>query len=121
MKRLLAEEGLDGVYVPEGFPHCSTRKIMVTEWVEGCKLSECEPAEIKELIAIGQECFLAQLLQFGVFHSDPHPGNLMRLDPTHASNAGRGRLALIDFGLVARLGQEDRDAIVAAVIHLANR
>jgi len=48
--------------------------------------------------------------------SDPHPGNLLRLNSPE-----KGRLALLDFGLVARLGQRDRDAIVSAVIHLANR
>jgi predicted unusual protein kinase regulating ubiquinone biosynthesis (AarF/ABC1/UbiB family) len=68
VKRQLAEEGVTGVYVPEVFPELSTRKVLVSEWVDGVKLSECEPEEIKELIAIGQEAFLVQLLQTGVFH-----------------------------------------------------
>ncbi len=42
----------------------------------------------------------------------------MRLD---ASQSDKGRLALLDFGLVARLGQSDMDAIVGAIVHLANR
>lgn len=42
----------------------------------------------------------------------------MRLDD---SMSGKGRLALLDFGLVARLGQGDMDAIVGAIVHLANR
>jgi len=119
LKRLLTEQGVQGVYVPEGYPELSTRKVMVTEWMDGIKLSDCEPAEIRELIKLGQEAFLVQLLQVGVFHSDPHPGNLMRLDDSlHES---KGKLALLDFGLVARLQQKDMDAIVNAVVHLANR
>merc|ERR1719217_99405 len=80
------------------------------------KLSECEPSEIKDLIATGQECFLVQLLQAGFFHSDPHPGNLMR--PNDQSGA---KLILIDFGLVAKVEQEDMDAMVSSIVHLANK
>merc|ERR1719223_530334 len=71
---------------------------------------------IAELIKIGQECFLIQLLQVGFFHSDPHPGNLMKLnDPS------KGKLALLDFGLVASIQQEDMDTMVSSIIHLANK
>merc|ERR1719217_487609 len=80
------------------------------------KLSEWEPAEIKDLIAIGQECFLVQLLQAGFFHSDPHPGNLMRPD-----DDADGKLVLIDFGLVAQVEQSDMDAMVSSIVHLANK
>ena len=71
VKRLLAEQGVVGVYVPEVFPALSTRRVLVSEWVDGVKLSECPPAEIKELIKVGQEAFLVQLLQLGVFHRSP--------------------------------------------------
>ena len=42
--------------------YCS-RRILVTEWIDGCKLSDCSPEEIKELIPLAQEVFLTQLLQ----------------------------------------------------------
>ena len=41
----------------------STRRILVTEWIDGVKLSDCPPEEIKELIPLAQEVFLTQLLQ----------------------------------------------------------
>lgn len=115
VKRLLEEEGVQGVYVPQVYEELCTRRLLVTEWVDGVKLSTCSPEEIKDLISVGQEAFLVQLLQVGVFHSDPHPGNLLRLD-----DRSKG-LAIIDFGLVARLKQSDMDTIVSAVIHLANK
>lgn len=80
VKQLLAQEKVAGVYVPDTFRHLSSRKVLVTEWVHGVKLSQCEPSEIRSLISVGQEAFLVQLLQVGLFHADPHPGNLMRLD-----------------------------------------
>jgi len=88
--------------------------------VDGVKLTQCEPAEIAELTAIGNEAFLTQLLTLGFFHADPHPGNLLSVrDP--ALLARGYRLALLDFGLVARLGREDMDALVSSVVHLANK
>ena len=65
---------------------------------------------------IGQEAFLTQLLQIGFFHSDPHPGNLMKLD-----DPSKGRLCLLDCGLMASVEQEDMDTFVSAIIHLSNK
>jgi len=116
LKRLLTENGVAGVYIPGVYEEYCTRRLLVTEWIDGCKLSECPPEEIREYIAVGQECFLTQLLQVGFFHSDPHPGNIMKM-----TDQSKGKIALIDFGLVASLQQEDMDQIVSAIIHLANK
>jgi len=116
MKELLAAENKEGFYVPEVKMEYCSRRILVTEWVDGVKLSECEPEEIRELIKIGQEVFLTQLLQIGFFHADPHPGNLLKMNDT-----SKGKIALIDFGLVASIRQEEMDLMVNSVIHLANK
>ena len=116
MATVLKEAGVTDVRVPKVYDGLTTRKMLVSEWIDGRKLSECEPSEIKELIAIGQECFLVQLLQAGFFHSDPHPGNLMR-----PYDDSEGKLVLIDFGLVAQVEQEDMDAMVSSIVHLANK
>ena len=73
------------------------------------------------------QAFLEQMLQEGVFHADPHPGNVMLL--------ADGRLALIDFGAVGRLdpvqqaalrdlmagvSRRDADAVVQAVLQVAS-
>ena len=117
LKDLMIAENVPGVYIPEVYHDLCTRRLLVTEWVDGSKLSSCEPDEIRRLIAVGQEAFLVQLLQVGVFHSDPHPGNLLKLD-TPKDGA---ELCILDFGLVARIDQSDMDNIVSAIIHLANR
>ena len=104
MRDLLEQQGVTDVAVPKVYHELTSRRLLVSEWVDGIKLSECEPEEIKELTKIGQEAFLVQLLQVGFFHSDPHPGNLLR--PHDQSKA---KLYLIDFGLVAQVRQEDMD------------
>lgn len=112
----LKDAGVSDVYIPKVYKNLCSRRLLVTEWVDGVKLSECIPEEIRELTEIGQEAFLVQLFQLGFFHADPHPGNLLKLDDT-----SKGRLALLDFGLVASLQQHDIDRIISAVIHLANK
>ena len=116
MATVLDEAGITDVAVPKVFDEFTTRRVLVSEWVDGKKLSECEPDEIADLVEIGEECFLVQLLQAGFFHSDPHPGNLLR--PHDQSGA---RLILIDFGLVAQVQQESMDSMVSAIVHLANK
>ena len=48
--------------------------------------------------------------------SDPHPGNIIRM-----ADQTKGKIALIDFGLVASLQQQDMDNIVNAIVHLSNK
>lgn len=117
LKSLLQAENVTGVYVPKVYHELCTRRVMVSEWVEGIKLSDCSPEIIGQVTADAQEAFLTQLLQVGFFHADPHPGNIMYLN-TPKDGA---KLALIDFGLVASVQQVDMDTMVSAILHLANR
>lgn len=43
------------------------------EWFTGVKLTTLQPEEVRELVKIGQETFLTQLLEVGFIHGDPHP------------------------------------------------
>merc|ERR1712217_503709 len=60
---------------------------------------------------IGVECFLSQLLDLGIFHSDPHPGNLL---------VSQGRLVLLDFGLVAEIQDLNIQSHATACVNLIN-
>ena len=97
-------------------PRCGC-SVLTMEWVTGVKLTTLAPDEIRKLSKIGSEAFLTQLLDIGFMHGDPHPGNLLKV--TEGPNAGK--LVLLDFGLVAEIPSADREAMVSAVIHLANR
>ena len=64
---------------------------------------------INKLIPVGVECFLIQL-ETGFFHADPHPGNLL-VTPD-------GKLALIDFGLMADVPIQDTKTMTKTIVHL---
>lgn len=98
------------VYVPEVYHEWTTRKVLVTEWIPGEKLAASPPSTINRLIPAGLECFLLQLLETGLFHADPHPGNLLVTKD--------GRLALIDFGLVAEVPIQDTATMTRTIVHL---
>ena len=63
-----------------------------------------------KIVALCSKCTNAltceNFCQVGFFHSDPHPGNIMKMTDTT-----KGKIALIDFGLVASLQQEDMDQV----------
>jgi predicted unusual protein kinase regulating ubiquinone biosynthesis (AarF/ABC1/UbiB family) len=66
-----------------------------------------------EMVSVGVNCSLQQLLQDGFFHADPHPGNLLAL--------ADGRLAYLDFGMMSEVTRESRTGLIQAVVHLVNR
>ena len=106
-------KGEHAVYVPRVVRSHVARRVLATEWVEGTKLSSCDAATINTLVATGVQCFLIQLLDLGFFHCDPHPGNLLvRAHP----ETGRPQLALIDFGLCARVPPIQSRTLVRALV-----
>merc|ERR1711923_31170 len=98
------------IYVPEVYEKYTTRKVLVTEWIEGLKLAASPASVINRLIPVGVECFLIQLLDTGFFHADPHPGNLLVTN--------EGKLAIIDFGLMADVPIQDTRTMTKTIVHL---
>ncbi|HZG40063.1 MAG TPA: AarF/ABC1/UbiB kinase family protein [Nodosilinea sp.] len=99
------------------WPYCSQR-VLTLEWIEGCKLTDMvslkkDNLDPDRLIEIGVTAGLRQLLEFGFFHADPHPGNLFAL--------ADGRMAYIDFGMMDQLDQTTKETLVDAVVHLINQ
>lgn len=82
---------------PKAFKELSTKKILVMEYIEGPSLSKSQftkwPVKIKNEIAKHiAYSIMKQVFVLGIFHADPHPGNIIVKD--------NYRLALIDFGIV---------------------
>ncbi|KAJ7973980.1 ABC1 family protein [Quillaja saponaria] len=101
---------LTDVLVPIMYMEYTTRKVLVMEWIEGKRLSEVKDLY---LIEVGVYCSFNQLLEYGFYHADPHPGNLLRTYD--------GKLAYLDFGMMGEFKKELRDGFIEACLHLVNR
>ncbi len=111
------------VTVPRVERQLSGRRVLTTQWINGIKLQNrrellahhLDPAA---LIRTGVIAGLQQLLEFGYFHADPHPGNLFALA---GRSDGMGHVAYVDFGMMDSISDADRLTLTGAVVHLINR
>lgn len=106
------------VKVPSIFWRYSSGKVLTLEWINGYKLTDIKSIQAAslntdKLIEVGVTSGLRQLLEYGFFHADPHPGNLFAM--------ADGRMAFIDFGMMDQLGQDTKETLVDAVVHLINQ
>ena len=106
------------IAVPRIYHQATSRRVLTMEWIEGVKLTNLEAVrgigvDPDEMVNIGVNCSLQQLLEHGFFHADPHPGNLLALSD--------GRLAYLDFGMMSEVSRESRTGLIQAVVHLVNR
>ncbi|MEX1317942.1 MAG: AarF/ABC1/UbiB kinase family protein [Synechococcaceae cyanobacterium] len=111
------------VTVPRVERVLSSRRVLTTSWIHGTKLQERRALEAQGLdpSALIRTCVIAglrQLLEFGYFHADPHPGNLFALPGRSGS---LGHVAYVDFGMMDSITDADRLTLTGAVVHLINR
>ena len=105
-------------YVPKPYRELSTARILVIEFVSGCKITDkvkllewgLDPATVAEN---GMDIYLTQIFEFGIFHADPHPGNVL-VQPD-------GIIVLIDFGMVGRLTKQQKYAFAGVFIGMARQ
>ena len=113
------------VKVPSIYWDYSDRHVLTLEWINGYKLTDVEAAKRSGLdsdavIRICVTAGLRQLLEFGLFHADPHPGNLFAMHPEPGTDLP-GRMAFIDFGMMDQLEEWMKEKIVDSVVHLINQ
>jgi len=106
------------IAVPKIYKETTSRRVLTMEWIDGTKLTNLEGVknlgiDPDEMIEIGVQCSLEQLLEHGFFHADPHPGNLLALED--------GRLCYLDFGMMSEVTRSSRSGLIQAVVHLVNK
>ncbi|MEW5303771.1 MAG: hypothetical protein WDW36_006430 [Sanguina aurantia] len=103
--------GLEGIMVADHYPALTNLEVLTTQWVEGEKLSESNADDVRELCNTLLNCYLIQLLDTGLLHADPHPGNLIRTPD--------GKICILDFGLMTEVTPAQRIALVEYIAHLS--
>lgn len=93
-------KGNEHLHVPVVYKELSNNRILCMEFIEGIKITDKEKIEKagfnpKEIASLGLELYMKQVMKYGFFHADPHPGNIF---------LGKdGKVIFIDFGAMGTL------------------
>jgi ubiquinone biosynthesis protein len=100
----------DNVVIPDILRELSSQTILTMEFLDGKKLRDIEPdsPEAQALTEVLLEAAFNQIFDHGVFHGDPHPGNILVLGPA--------TVGFIDFGLTGTLSRAQQDDLIALLI-----
>lgn len=106
----------DEIYISEIHWNLSSKSVLTMEYVDGIKMDQIETMEAndidpKEIAMIGLRAFSLQLMEFGLFHADPHPANVIVMYD--------GRVSLVDFGIIGYLDEETMMQIANIILGYA--
>ncbi len=105
----------DDVVIPNVVEELSTERLLIMEFVEGVKITDysgllaagIEPGRVAELLV---DVYAEQLFRHGIFHADPHPGNLF-VQPGPEGPV----LVILDHGLTVRVPPKLIEALKEAM------
>lgn len=123
------------LYVPTVFWELTTEAVLTMEYIDGYRIDELKP--LTELIpavdaqnlvgeaptgiridpalvaANGARIFMKQAFEFGVFHGDPHPGNIrIKRD---------GTICLLDYGMIGMLDEKTREQLIDLLVAISKQ
>lgn len=99
-----------GVKIPKIYWEYTTSKVLVMEEIEGVKISEVENLEkknwnLRKIAKNLADSFMTQVFIDGIFHGDPHPGNIMVID--------ENTIGYIDFGITGFMDSDTKRFMVS--------
>ena len=102
------------IFVPRPIDDYTTRKVLTMEYVEGTKITELSPIARLDFDgpALAEELFrayLQQVLVDGIFHADPHPGNVFLTED-------RRRIVLLDLGMVGHTSPAMQESLLKLLL-----
>ena len=105
------------IRVPQPVPDYSTRCVLTMDYVQGRKITSLGPLARIEVngAPLAEELFkayLKQVLMDGLFHADPHPGNVFLTDD--------GRIALLDLGMVGHTTQGMQEKLLKLLLAVSD-
>ncbi len=85
------------VYIPKVYDELTTEKVLTLEFIDGIELHDIagikkRKLDFNKIIKNGFDAIMAQVFVYGIFHADPHPGNII----IQKNNS----IAFVDFGIV---------------------
>jgi len=106
------------LHVPRVYSEFTTDAILTMEFIDGFRVDENDRLReagisVSEVAANGARIFMKQAFELGLFHGDPHPGNIRIL--------ADGSICLLDFGMVGLLENEKREQLVDLFVAIIKR
>jgi ubiquinone biosynthesis protein len=111
-----ANDGREQVVIPRVHDALSSSQVLTLDYVEGTRLNDVTAEggfDTERIARTIIEAAFRQLFEDGLFHGDPHPGNIL-VQPGN-------KLALLDFGLVGRLSRTQQGVLVTLIVAVALR
>lgn len=104
------------IVIPEPIDDYTTTRVLTMEYISGKKITSLNPLRLLEIDGslLAEEFFSAYLKQFlvdGLFHADPHPGNVFLTDDD--------RIALLDLGMVGRVTRSFQDNLLRLMLAIS--
>src|ERR1043165_3041954 len=104
------------IVVPSPIDDYTTTRVLTMEYIAGKKITALNPLRLLEIdgASLADELFSAYLKQFlvdGLFHADPHPGNVFLTDDD--------RIALLDMGMVGRVSRTFQDNLLRLLLAIS--
>lgn len=112
-------EAVDAVVLPRVISAFTRERLLVMTRLRGTSAADWLSGlrdvafDARAMASLGTDVVLRMVFEDGVFHADPHPGNLLFLDT--------GRLGLLDFGQVAHLSEARRRDLLRILLGVASR
>ncbi|XP_071710350.1 uncharacterized protein [Rutidosis leptorrhynchoides] len=129
-----AHSSFSFIRVPKVYQHLTQKRVLTMEWMAGdnpkdlisiCSSNNTEndseysdkqrvdaKRNLLDLVSKGVEACLVQLIETGLIHADPHPGNMLYLPS--------GQIGFLDFGLICRMEKKHKFAMLGSIIHIVN-
>ena len=106
------------LYVPNVFWELTTEAVLTMEFIDGMRINEAAQQHLTgfspgDIAANGARIFMKQAFEFGVFHGDPHPGNI-RIRPD-------GTICLLDYGMVGMLDDRTREQLIDLLVAVSQQ
>jgi predicted unusual protein kinase regulating ubiquinone biosynthesis (AarF/ABC1/UbiB family) len=106
----------DEIVIPEPIEDFTTSRVLTMEYITGKKITALNPLRLLEIDgnSLAEELWGAYLKQFlidGIFHADPHPGNVFLTDDD--------RIALLDLGMVGRVTRSFQDNLLRLMLAIS--
>jgi len=103
-------KNLNAITAPIIIDNLSTNRVLTSQWVEGTRLDLSTANDIPRLCGVALNAYLVMLLETGVLHCDPHPGNLLRTTD--------GKLCILDFGMTLETPTDLQYSLLEFIAHL---